>query len=123
MPLLPEHKPNHLLGIGDVESIERAVPLGVDTFDSCFPTRNARHGSVLTRKGLVSIKKAEHARSFIPLDEECSCFTCKNHTRAYLHHLYKANEPMAATLLVIHNIQHMQDKMSDMREAIMRDEI
>ena len=72
---------------------------------------------------MVSIKKAEHARSFVPLDEECQCFTCRNHTRAYLHHLYKANEPMAATLLVIHNIQHMQDKMLGMRNAILNDEI
>ena len=73
--------------------------------------------------GPLSIKKAEHARSFIPLDDKCQCFTCKNHTRAYLHHLFKANEPMASTLLVLHNIQHMQDKMRDMREAILRDEI
>jgi queuine tRNA-ribosyltransferase len=144
MPMVPANKPNHLLGVADVESIHRAVPLGVDTFDSCFPTRNARHGSVLCRAsstdaktvGLggaagafdfgiaqLALKKKEHATDLRPIDEQCQCYTCRNHSRAYLHHLVRAHEPMAATLLTIHNLQFMSDLMSQVRERILNDEI
>ena len=144
MPLIPTHQPNHLLGVADVESIHRAVPLGVDTFDSCFPTRNARHGTVLHRatKGdktlslgpgvksvfedgiaQLALKKKIFETDMRPIDENCSCMTCKSHSRAYLHHLLRANEPMAATLLTIHNLKFMADLMAEIRQKILADEI
>jgi tRNA-guanine family transglycosylase len=82
MPQLPAGKPNHLLGIADVPSIEACVPLGVDTFDSCFPTRLGRHNTLLTREGRLNIKKRVFERDFRPLDEQCECHTCRNHTYA-----------------------------------------
>jgi len=119
MPRLPESKPNHLLGIADLESIERAVPWGVDTFDSCYPTRVARHGSVMTRQGTIRIKSGKFATDHRPLDEECGCSTCKQHTRAYLNHLVKAHEPVAASLLTIHNLHFMNDRMARIRQDIL----
>jgi len=84
MPQLPGDKPNHLLGIADEPSIDASVPLGVDTFDSCFPTRLGRHNTLLTREGRLNIKKRVFARDFRPLDEQCQCHTCKNHTCVFL---------------------------------------
>ena len=97
MPLLPDDRPNHLLGIGDVGSILGAIPHGVDTFDSTFPTRNARHGQLLshTRRGPINVTRAEYAKTHEPACHECACSLCVNHTLAYLHHLFKANEPTA----------------------------
>eukprot|EP00242_Pyramimonas_sp_CCMP2087_P000708 CAMPEP_0198229480 /NCGR_PEP_ID=MMETSP1445-20131203/114148_1 /TAXON_ID=36898 /ORGANISM="Pyramimonas sp., Strain CCMP2087" /LENGTH=441 /DNA_ID=CAMNT_0043909943 /DNA_START=295 /DNA_END=1620 /DNA_ORIENTATION=+ len=123
MPQLPANKPNHLLGIADVPSIEECVPLGVDTFDSCFPTRLGRHNTLLTRNGRVNIKKRIYARDFRPVDEECECHVCKNHTLAYLHHLCRANEPMGAQLNTLHNLHYMCDFMADQRQKILNDEI
>jgi hypothetical protein len=80
MPQLPVEKPNHLLGIADEPSIDACVPLGVDTFDSCFPTRLGRHNTLLTREGRLNIKKRAFERDFRPLDEQCECHTCKTHT-------------------------------------------
>jgi hypothetical protein len=80
MPQLPAEKPNHLLGIADEPSIDACVPLGVDTFDSCFPTRLGRHNTLLTREGRLNIKKRAFERDFRPLDEQCACHTCKTHT-------------------------------------------
>ena len=93
---------------------------------SCFPTRIARHGTVLSRSrgGRVNLKNAKYARAFgEPICRECSCSTCRNHDVAYLHHLSKAKEPLLHTLASVHNIQYMNDLMRDIREAIMRDEI
>jgi queuine tRNA-ribosyltransferase len=125
LPRLPSEKPKHLLGIADERSIRAAVPLGVDTFDSCFPTRIARHGTVLSRKeGRLNLRSASLARAFgKPICSECSCPTCRNYDLAYLHHLSKAKEPLLHSLASVHNIQYMNDLMRDIREAIMRDEI
>jgi|TARA_B110000967_G_scaffold208395_2_gene260429 queuine tRNA-ribosyltransferase len=133
MPLLPTEKPNHLLGIGDVPSIEGAVPLGVDTFDSTFPTRNARHGSLLLRNNgninngtstrSVNVLRAEYSSNFSPPCTECECALCANHTFSYLHHLFKANEPNAVTLAATHNLHHMGWLMGEKRKAILRNEI
>jgi queuine tRNA-ribosyltransferase len=123
MPLLPVYKPNHLLGIGDLESIDNCVPLGIDTFDSSYPTRAARHGVLLTRKGPLKITKAEHKNLFCAPEEGCTCPTCQRFSLAYLHHLFKANEITGMTLATIHNLHFMVDLMQRYRAKILNDEI
>lgn len=123
MPLLPTDKPNHLLGIGDLASIGPCVALGVDTFDSSHPTRCARHGLLFTTKGFVKIGHAENKMAFRPIDESCSCYTCQNFSRAYLHHLFKASELSAYTLATIHNLHFMVRLMADYRNKILNDEL
>jgi len=130
MPLfdqLPEEKrlkPRHLLGIADEESIRNAVPLGVDTMDSCYPTRLGRHGTLLTKGGLVKIKRGVFGRAFGEVVEEgCRCRVCRKYDRAYLNHLFKANEPLAAMLATEHNLCYMQDLMAGIRQDILEDKI
>lgn len=120
--LPPEH-PIHLLGIGDLPSLAGSIPYGIDTFDSSFPTKAARHGHLLTTQGEVRMKKSMYARDFTPLDDTCTCLTCKNYSRAYLHHLYKSGELTFYTLATIHNIHYMVTLMADYREKILRDEV
>ncbi len=123
MPLLPTDKPNHLLGIGDLESIEGCVPLGIDTFDSSYPTRAARHGILLTKNGPLKITKSNHAKAFSPPEENCPCPTCRQFSLAYLHHLFKAREMTCMTLASIHNLHFMVDLMQRYRQKILNDEI
>lgn len=121
LPLLPKEKPNHLLGIGDIESIEKCVPLGIDTFDSSYPTRSARHGIALTFNGPVNVTKAENASKYNAIDRGCPCYTCKKFTLAYLHHLFKAKELTGLTLTTIHNLTFMMQLMEKYRENILQD--
>ncbi len=121
MPYLPKEKPNHLLGIGDLESLERCVPLGIDTFDSSYPTRAARHGHLLTKEGALKIINSENKSNFSPIEKDCDCYTCKRYTRAYLHHLFKAKEVTAHTLTTIHNLHFMVLHMKRYREMILDD--
>jgi queuine tRNA-ribosyltransferase len=116
-----KQKPRHLLGIADEASIQGAIQYGIDTFDSCYPTRIARHGTLLTRSGKISIKSStKHGRAYgIPIDPECSCSTCKHYDRAYLSHLFRAHEPLFIQLAVVHNIQHMNDLMAGFRQDIL----
>jgi len=123
MPQIPVDKPNHLLGIGDVFSLEPCIKLGLDTFDSSHPTRSARHGTLFTSKGFVKLANAINRELFEPIDSECSCYTCKNYTRAYLHHLFKAKEMTGYALASIHNLHFMVQLMAEYREKIMNDEI
>ena len=123
LPRLPLDKPNHLLGIGDLESLSLCVPLGVDTFDSSYPTRAARHGFLLSKKGPVKVIKKAYAEAFIPIEEDCTCSTCQNFTLAYIHHLFKAREATCMTLASIHNLHFMVKLMESYREKILRDEI
>ena len=123
MPQIPVDKPNHLLGIGDVFSLEPCIKLGLDTFDSSHPTRSARHGTLFTSKGFVKLANAINRELFEPIDSECSCYTCKNYTRAYLHHLFKAKEMTGYALTSIHNLHFMVQLMAEYREKIMNDEI
>ena len=117
-------KPRHLLGIADEESIRNAVTMGIDTFDSCYPTRIGRHGTIMTREGLLKIKNRSNARAFgQKIDPECTCPTCQTYDRAYLWHLFKANEPNAVTLAATHNIHYMNDLMKRIRDDIMNDRI
>lgn len=128
MPLMDEgqrkDKPRHLLGIADEESIRNAARMGLDTFDSCYPTRLGRHGTLLSRNGHVRIKSGKHKRAFgVKIDEACNCTTCQHYDRAYLWHLFKANEPLAVALAAVHNIQYMTDLMASIRQDIMDDKI
>jgi len=123
MPLLPTDKPNHLLGIGDLESIEKCVPLGIDTFDSSYPTRAARHGILLTDKGPLKITQSSYAKAFRPPDENCLCPTCRKCSLAYLHHLFKAREMTCMTLATIHNLHFMVELMQRYRQKILNDAI
>jgi queuine tRNA-ribosyltransferase len=112
-----------LLGIGDLESIESCVPLGIDTFDSSYPTRAARHGILLTQSGPLKIMKSENAKSYSPPVEGCPCSTCRQFSLAYLHHLFKAREMTCMTLATIHNLHFMVDLMDRYRQKILNDEI
>ena len=123
VPMLPKDKPNHLLGIGDVSSIDQCIPLGIDTFDSSHPTRSARHGTLFTKTGMVKIGNSSMKHDFEPIEKGCSCFTCKHYTRAYLQHLFKAKEMTGYSLASIHNLHFMVQMMADYRQKILKDEI
>jgi queuine tRNA-ribosyltransferase len=121
MPSLPVEKPNHLLGIGDLDSITGCIPLGVDTFDSSYPTRAARHGMALRGSGPLNLTKGEYANRFEPIEKECTCNTCTHFTVAYINHLFKAREMTALTLTTVHNLHFMVDLMRRYRTAIAAD--
>ncbi len=123
LPRLPSDKPNHLLGIGDLESLALCIPLGVDTFDSSYPTRAARHGILLTKQGPLNITKSRYAKDFNPIETDCECSTCKNFSSGYLHHLFKAKEAVCMTLASIHNLHFMVRHMKEYREKILNDEL
>jgi queuine tRNA-ribosyltransferase len=123
LPLLPKQKPNHLLGIGDLPSIMACIPLGIDTFDSSYPTRAARHGMALSTQGAVNLTKGSQSDCFKPIEESCTCWTCQHFTIAYLNHLFKAKEITALTLTTIHNLHFMVQLMARYREAIVSDSI
>jgi queuine tRNA-ribosyltransferase len=128
MPLFDEgerrNKPRHLLGIADEESIRNAATKGIDTLDSAYPTRLGRHGTLLSRNGHVRIKSGKYRDSFgVKIDDKCKCSTCQHYDRAYLWHLFKANEPVAVPLATVHNIQYMNDMMAEIRQDIMDDKI
>jgi queuine tRNA-ribosyltransferase len=123
LPLLPTDRPNHLLGIGDLESIDHCVPLGIDTFDASYPTRAARHGILLTDTGPLKILKSENGRTFSPPVEDCTCSTCRQFSLAYLHHLFKAKEMTCMTLATVHNLHYMVKLMQNYRQKILNDEI
>jgi queuine tRNA-ribosyltransferase len=118
-PHIPVEKPVHLLGIGDLPAIDQCIPYGIDTFDSSYPTKAARHGLLLTSKGPLKISRQAHAREFEPIEEGCACQTCRHYTRAYLHHLFKANEPSAGSLASAHNLAFMINAMDSYRTKIL----
>jgi queuine tRNA-ribosyltransferase len=121
-PKLPQGKPRYLMGVGTPEDLVYAVGQGIDMFDCVMPTRNARNGWLFTRRGDVKIKNAQYKADTRPLDESCGCYTCRNFTRAYLHHLHRINEILGARLNTIHNLFYYQTLMADMRAAIEQDE-
>lgn len=123
MPHLPQDKPNHLLGIGDLNSLEPCIKLGIDTFDSSHPTRCARHGTLFTSHGNVKIEHASNKNNFGPIEQDCTCYTCTHYTRAYLYHLFKAKEMTGYTLATIHNLHFMVTLMQKYRNAILEDRI
>ncbi|MCX8116344.1 MAG: tRNA guanosine(34) transglycosylase Tgt [Desulfobacterota bacterium] len=123
VPLLPEDRPRYLMGVGTPEEILWAVLQGIDLFDCVLPTRNARNGSLFTSFGKVSIKQARYAEDPRPLDESCGCYTCSNYSRAYLRHLFLANEILSSRLNTIHNIFYYMDWMRRIRKAIEEDRL
>jgi queuine tRNA-ribosyltransferase len=117
-PKMPQHKPRYLMGVGTPEDLVAAVSQGVDMFDCVMPTRNARNGWLFTQYGDVKIKNASYKNDTAPLDADCSCYTCQNFTRAYLHHLHKVGEILGSRLNTIHNLHYYQVLMAGMRAAI-----
>lgn len=117
-PRLPAHKPHYLMGVGTPEDLVAGVAHGVDMFDCVMPTRNARNGWLFTRFGDVKIRNAAHRNDARPLDEQCGCYTCRNFSRAYLHHLHRVGEILGARLNTIHNLYYYLELMSEMRAAI-----
>ena len=115
---LPRGKPRYLMGVGKPEDIVEAVLRGIDMFDCVMPTRNARNGHLFTSKGVIKIRNAKYRHDTAPLDEDCDCYTCKNFSRSYLHHLDKCGEILGAQLNTIHNLHYYQSLMSDLRQAI-----
>ena len=117
-PRLPTHKPRYLMGVGTPEDLVHGVQAGIDMFDCVMPTRNARNGHLFTRFGDVRIKNAQYKNDLRPLDESCDCYTCRNFSRAYLHHLFRVGEILGAQLNTIHNLRYYQTLMRELREAI-----
>ncbi|MEX3592862.1 MAG: tRNA guanosine(34) transglycosylase Tgt [Burkholderia sp.] len=117
-PRLPAHKPHYLMGVGTPEDLVEGVANGVDMFDCVMPTRNARNGWLFTRFGDVKIRNATHKNSLRSLDKSCSCYTCRNFTRGYLHHLHRVGEILGAQLNTIHNLHYYLTLMREIREAI-----
>jgi len=117
-PHMPAQKPRYLMGVGKPEDLVESVRRGVDMFDCVMPTRNARNGHLFVREGVIKIRNARHRTDTGPLDGQCSCYTCKNYSRAYLHHLDRCNEILGARLNTIHNLHYYQDVMRGMREAL-----
>ncbi|MBP7790307.1 MAG: tRNA guanosine(34) transglycosylase Tgt [Zoogloea sp.] len=117
-PRLPKEKPRYLMGVGTPEDIVFSVQAGIDMFDCVMPTRNARNGWLFTRHGDIKIRNARHKTDTRPLDESCDCYTCRNFSRGYLHHLNRLNEILGARLATIHNLHYYQQLMRDLRDAI-----
>lgn len=117
-PKMPQDKPRYLMGVGTPEDLVAAVSQGVDMFDCVMPTRNARNGWLFTQYGDIKIKNACYKTDTAPLDADCTCYTCQNFTRAYLHHLHKVGEILSARLNTIHNLHYYQVLMAGMRTAI-----
>ena len=117
-PRLPSDRPRYLMGMGTPEDLIEAVQAGIDMFDCVLPTRNARNGWLYTRSGDVKIRNARWRDDAQPLDARCACYACRNFSRAYLHHLQKANEILGARLNTLHNLHYYQELMRELRAAI-----
>ena len=115
---LPENKPRYLMGVGKPLDIIHAVSHGIDMFDCVIPTRNARNGQLFTKKGVVNIRNSKYEDDLRPIDDTCKCFTCRNYSRAYIRHLDKCNDILAARLMSIHNVYFYQEFMTQIRSAI-----
>ena len=118
---LPQEKARYLMGVGSPDYLFEGVERGVDMFDCVLPTRIARHGLAMTSHGRVNIKNAKFEKDFAPLDPECDCYTCKNYSKAYLRHLFKADEMLSAMLLSNHNLHFLLKMMENIRTAIEED--
>lgn len=119
--LLPINKPRYLMGVGTPKNIVEAVDRGIDMFDCVIPTRNARHGFLYTDNGIIKIKKIKYKNDYNPVSNTCNCYTCKNYTRSYIYHMFKAKEILALRLMSIHNIFYYQKLMQDIQKAIKED--
>jgi len=121
-PRLPRDKPRYLMGVGTPEDLVDGVTAGIDMFDCVMPTRNARNGWLFTRFGDIKLRNARYKEDTRPLDETCACYTCRHFTRAYLHHLHKAQEILGSRLNTIHNLFYYQELMAQMRDALQQGE-
>jgi len=117
-PFLPEQKPRYLMGVGLPEDILESVERGMDMFDCVIPTRYARSATLFTNRGKIRLTHKNYKRDFFPVEPNCTCYTCRNFSRAYLHHLFNANEVLSAILASIHNVQFYLDLMAKVRTAI-----
>jgi queuine tRNA-ribosyltransferase len=117
-PYLPEDRPRYLMGVGTPEDLWECVERGMDMFDCVMPTRIARNGTALTRNGRVILKNAKYVDDFTPLDAECSCECCRNYTKAYLRHLFQADELLVLRLVSLHNLRFMTEITEMIREAV-----
>ena len=115
---MPEDKPRYLMGVGKPEDLVESVRRGIDMFDCVMPTRNARNGHLFTRTGIVRLRNSPNKKNSGPIDDACGCYTCRNYSRAYLHHLDKCGEMFGAELATIHNLHYYQDLMQGLRNAI-----
>jgi queuine tRNA-ribosyltransferase len=118
VPLLPADKPRYLMGVGKPADLVGSVKRGIDMFDCVLPTRSGRTGQAFTRRGAINIRNARHLEDPRPLDEACACPACRSYSRAYLHHLWRAEEILGQMLLTWHNLHYYQQLMADMRAAI-----
>ena len=117
-PEMPDDKPRYLMGVGTPQDLLEAVMRGIDMFDCVMPTRHARNAHLFTSQGVIKLRNAKHRHSTEPLDPNCDCYTCKNFSRGYLHHLDKCKEMLGGQLNTIHNLRYYQNHMSAIREAI-----
>ena len=117
-PQLPAAAPRYLMGVGTPADIVHAVLNGIDMFDCVMPTRNARNGWIFTRNGTIRLRNARYRNDIRPLDEACGCYTCRNFSRAYLHHLQRVNEILGSHLNTVHNLHFYQQLMGELRQAI-----
>lgn len=120
--LLPNEKPRYLMGVGYPEDIIDAVLKGIDIFDCVIPTRNARTGTVFTRKGKLVVKNSPFSMDYLPIEENCECYTCRNFSRAYLRHLFNAGEILGPVLATLHNIHFFMRLMLDIRDSLKKGE-
>lgn len=121
VPYMPPNRPRYLMGVGSPEDIVEGISRGIDIFDSALPTRVARNGALYTRKGRVNIRRSVHSEDMGPVEEDCQCFTCRNYSAAYLHHLFKCEELLAYRLATIHNLHFMQKLIEQCRQTIGED--
>ena len=117
-PVAPENKPRYLMGVGTPMNIIEGVARGIDMFDCVMPARNARHGHMFTHRGIININNAKYERDETPIDPECSCPTCRRHSKAYIRHLFKANEMLAMRLSVMHNLYFYNELMQRIRDSL-----
>ncbi|MFP3683815.1 tRNA guanosine(34) transglycosylase Tgt [Bacillus sp. SIMBA_026] len=122
-PLLPKDKPRYLMGVGSPDALIDGAIRGVDMFDCVLPTRIARNGTVFTNEGRLNMKNAKYERDFCPIDEECSCHTCQNYSRAYIRHLIRCNETFGIRLTTYHNLHFLLHLMEQVRQAIREDRL
>jgi queuine tRNA-ribosyltransferase len=115
---MPTHKPRYLMGVGTPSNIIEGVARGVDMFDCVMPSRNARHGTIFTWEGIMHITNEKYTTDSRPIDEHCDCPVCRNHSRAYVRHLFKAQELLGGRLAVMHNLYFYNTLMEKIREAL-----
>jgi queuine tRNA-ribosyltransferase len=123
VPLLPTGKPRYLMGVGSPDALIEGSMRGIDMFDCVLPTRIARNGTVMTSQGRLVVRNAKLANDFSPLDPECSCYACRNYSRAYIRHLIKADEMFGLRLTTLHNLRFLIELMRQVREAIREDRL